>query len=146
MRNHIVLDVFGSQVSLQCGSYGHDGPPLRLTSFVSLALTAHGSTGRARPGSLPHSGVLPALRLPLEEDSDLALQLSYKDASWHDRALAERRRDRRRPAVTRPRAALQRSLPTRPWELDSSSPPAATSGSRLSQSHAGRASAGTTRR
>src|SRR6201997_3121542 len=42
MRNHIVLDVFGSQVSLQCGSYVHDEPPLRLTSHVSLALTAPG--------------------------------------------------------------------------------------------------------
>src|SRR5260370_6811070 len=40
MRDHIVLDVFGSQVSLECGSYGHDGPPLRLTSLASLALTA----------------------------------------------------------------------------------------------------------
>src|SRR5258706_15820792 len=39
MRDHIVLDVFGSQVSLECGSYGHDGPPLRLTSLASLALT-----------------------------------------------------------------------------------------------------------
>src|SRR2546430_9486527 len=101
MRNHIVLDVFGSQVSLQCGSYGHDGPPLRPTSFVSLALTSHGSRGREKPESLPHSGVLPALRLALEEDSDLALQLSDKDASSRDRALAERRRDRRRTAVTR---------------------------------------------
>src|SRR5882762_1136896 len=42
MRDHIVLDVFGSQVSLECGSYGHDGPPLRLTSLASLALTAPG--------------------------------------------------------------------------------------------------------
>src|SRR5260221_14710085 len=40
MRDHIVLDVFRSQVSLECGSYGHDGPPLRLTSLASLALTA----------------------------------------------------------------------------------------------------------
>src|SRR6266436_892604 len=42
MRDHIVLDVFRCQVSLQCGSYGHDGPPLRLTSLASLALTAPG--------------------------------------------------------------------------------------------------------
>src|SRR5258705_13995902 len=42
MRDHIVLDVFSSQVSLECGSYGHDGPPLRLTSLASLALTAPG--------------------------------------------------------------------------------------------------------
>src|SRR6266404_2626511 len=42
MRDHIVLDVFRSQVSLECGSYGHDGPPLRLTSPASLALTAPG--------------------------------------------------------------------------------------------------------
>src|SRR5258705_12272850 len=42
MRDHIVLDVFRSQVSLECGSYGHDGPPLRLTSLASLALTASG--------------------------------------------------------------------------------------------------------
>ena len=41
MRNHIVLDVF-SQVSLQCGSYGHDGPPLQLTSLVLSPLTAPG--------------------------------------------------------------------------------------------------------
>src|SRR5258708_31523071 len=40
MRDHIVLDVFRSEVSLKCGSYGHDGPPLRLTSLASLALTA----------------------------------------------------------------------------------------------------------
>src|SRR5258707_13341858 len=40
MRDHIVLDVFRSQVSLECGSYGHDGPPLRLTSLASLALAA----------------------------------------------------------------------------------------------------------
>src|SRR5712664_532170 len=42
MRDHIVLDVFRSQVSLEWGSYGHDGPPLRLTSPASLALTAPG--------------------------------------------------------------------------------------------------------
>ena len=41
MQDHIVLDVFRSQVSLECGSYGHDGPPLRLTSLASL-LTAPG--------------------------------------------------------------------------------------------------------
>src|SRR5260370_42019841 len=42
MRDHIVLDVFGSQVSLECGSYGHDEPTLRLTSLASLALAAPG--------------------------------------------------------------------------------------------------------
>jgi len=30
------------KLSLECGSYGHDGPPLRLTSLASLALTAPG--------------------------------------------------------------------------------------------------------
>src|ERR1700676_4136911 len=39
MRDHTVLDVFRSQVSLECGSYGHDRPPLQLTSLASLALT-----------------------------------------------------------------------------------------------------------
>jgi hypothetical protein len=52
MRNHIVLDVFGSQVSLQCGSYGHDGPPLRLTSLVSLTLTAPRDIDTAMADSL----------------------------------------------------------------------------------------------
>src|SRR6202011_2491782 len=42
MRDHNVLDVFRSQVSLECGSYGHHGPPLRLTTLASLALTAPG--------------------------------------------------------------------------------------------------------
>src|SRR6266849_1841982 len=42
MRDHTVLDVFRSQVSLECGSYGHDGPPVRLASLASLALTAPG--------------------------------------------------------------------------------------------------------
>jgi len=36
MRNHTVLDFFRSQVSLECGSYGHDGPPLRHTSLASV--------------------------------------------------------------------------------------------------------------
>jgi hypothetical protein len=42
VQDHIVLDVFRSQVSLECGSYGHDGPPLWLTGLASLALTAPG--------------------------------------------------------------------------------------------------------
>src|ERR1700732_2066763 len=41
MRDHFVLDVFRSQVSLECGSYRHDGPPQRLTSLAS-PLTAPG--------------------------------------------------------------------------------------------------------
>src|SRR5258705_12794920 len=40
MRDHIVLGVFRRQVALECGSYGHHGPPLRLASLASLALTA----------------------------------------------------------------------------------------------------------
>src|SRR6476660_2149223 len=46
MRDHIVLDVFGSQVSLECGSYGHDGPPLRLASLASLLATPWEERGR----------------------------------------------------------------------------------------------------
>src|SRR6267143_1314004 len=44
MRDHIVLDVFRSQVSIKyrwsVGAMDIDGPPLRLTSLASLALTA----------------------------------------------------------------------------------------------------------
>jgi hypothetical protein len=36
MRDHIVLDVFRSQVSLECGSYGHDGPPVQHASLASV--------------------------------------------------------------------------------------------------------------
>src|SRR5258705_12650059 len=46
MRDYIVLDVFGSQVSLECGSYGHDGPPLRLASLASLLATPWEERGR----------------------------------------------------------------------------------------------------
>src|SRR5215469_2229832 len=96
MRNHIVFDVFGSQVSLQCGSYGHDGLPLRLTSLASLALTSHGSRGREKPGNPPHSGDLSAGWTALVGDSDQAPPPSDRDARWHGRALAERRRARRK--------------------------------------------------
>src|SRR5450631_55378 len=40
MRDQIVLNIFRSQVLLECGSYRHDGPPLWLASLASLALTA----------------------------------------------------------------------------------------------------------
>src|SRR5689334_15923360 len=116
---------------------------LRLRARLA---TAHGSTGRGRPESPPHSDVLLAVGTLLAEDSDPAPRPSDKDASWHDRAQAERRRGRRRPAVIRWRAAPQQSAPTLPSELDLASPPAATSGLRLSPLHAGRASAETTRR
>src|SRR5258706_5620628 len=46
MRDYIVLDVFRSQVSLECGSYGHDGPPLRLASLASLLATPWEERGR----------------------------------------------------------------------------------------------------
>src|SRR5258706_6778105 len=46
MRDHIVFDVFGRQVSLECGSYGHDGPPLRLASLASLLATPWEEGGR----------------------------------------------------------------------------------------------------
>src|ERR1700682_6097545 len=100
--------------------------------------------GRERPENLPHSGVLSAGGVVLVEDSDLAPPPSDKDARWHDRAPAERQRDRRRMVANRSPAVPQQSAPTRPWQMDSSSPPAATSGLRLSQTHAGRASMETT--
>src|SRR5437879_1034983 len=112
---------------------------------LSRRASAHGSMGRARPGNLPHSGVLSAGGVVLAEDSDPAPPPSDKDARWHDRARAERPRDRRRTAANRSPAARRQSVPMRPWQLDSSSQPAAMSGLRLSQSHAGRASTETTR-
>src|SRR5258708_13708407 len=101
---------------------------------------SHGSRGRERPGSPPHSGVLSADGVVLVEDSDLARPPSDKDARWHDRAPAERQRDRRRTVANRSPAVPQQSSPTRPWQMDFSSRPAATAGLRLSQFHAGRAS------
>src|SRR5437762_14292088 len=106
------------------------GPQARITC-------AHGSTGREKPGNLPHSGVLSAGGVVVAEDSDPAQPPSDKDARWHDRAPAERSRDRRRTVANRSPAAPQQSAPTRPWQMDFSSQPAATSGLRLSQLHAG---------
>ena len=63
---------------------------------------------------------------------DPARPPSDKDARWHDRAPAERPRDRRRTAANRSPAAPQRSAPKRPWQMDFSSQPGATSGLRLS--------------
>jgi hypothetical protein len=59
-------------------------------SRSAVTARAHGSTGRERPGSLPHSGVLSAGGVVLAEGSDLAQPPSDKDARWHDRAPAER--------------------------------------------------------
>src|SRR5262245_27948098 len=134
-------DPSGAGRRLRC-----DGAARLDTSERAPLATAHGSTGRGRPGSPPHGDVLLAVGSLLAEDSDPAPRLSDKDASWHDRAQAERRRGRRRLAVTRLRAAAPQSAPRRPWELDLASPPAATSGPRLSPWRAGRASAETTRR
>src|ERR1700733_9079526 len=109
-------------------------------SRSAVTARARGSTGRERPGSLPHSGVLSAGGVVLVEDSDLVPPPSDKDARWNDRVPAERWRDRRRTVANRSPAAPQQSAPTRPWQMDFSSQPAATSELRLSHSHAGRAS------
>src|SRR5258706_4554266 len=102
--------------------------------------------GRERPENLPHSGDLSAGGAVLLGDSGQAPPPSDKDARWHDRAPAERQRDRRRTVANRSPAGPQQSGPTRPSELDSPSRPAATSGPRLSQTHAGRASTETRQR
>src|SRR5260221_10089675 len=60
-----------------------NGPPLRLTSLVSLALISHGSTGRDWPGNPPRSGVLSAGGVLPVEDWDPAPPLSGTDARWH---------------------------------------------------------------
>src|SRR5882757_10693950 len=82
---------------------------------------SHGSTGRERPGNPPHSDVLSAGGVVLVEDWGLAPPPSDKDARWHDRAPAERQRDRRRAVANRSPAVPQQSAPTRPWPMDFSS-------------------------
>ena len=113
-------------------------------SRSAVTARAHGSTGRERPGSLPHSGDLWARGVVLVEGWGQAPPPSDKDARWHDRAPAERHRDRRRAVANRSPAVPQQSAPTRPWQMDFSLRPAPTSELRLSQSHAGRASTETT--
>src|SRR5439155_5825268 len=108
--------------------------------------SARGSTGRDWPENPPRSGVLSAGGVLPVEGWDPARPLSGTDARWHDRAPAERRRDRRRAVSNRSPAVPRQSPPTRPWQPDSSSQPAATSGWRRLQWHADRASTETTRR
>src|SRR5580704_5367214 len=100
--------------------------------------------GRERQENLPHSGDLSAGGAVPVGDSGRAPPPSDKDARWHDRAPAERQRDRRRTVANRSPAAPQQSAPIRPSQAGSPSLPAATSGSRLSQTHDGRASKETT--
>src|ERR1700722_1119154 len=69
--------------------------------FVAAPASARGSTGRARPGSLPHSGDLSPGGALLVGDSGQAPPASDKDARWRDRALAERQRDRRTTVANR---------------------------------------------
>src|ERR1700730_6533246 len=114
-------------------------PPFRFNRN-GKGTSARGSTGRGRPGNLPHSGDLSAGGALLPGDSGQAPPPSDKDARWHDRAPAERQRDRRRVVENRSPAAPRQSAPKRPSQMDSPSRPAATSGLRLSQTHAGRAS------
>src|SRR3974390_2693451 len=80
-------------------------------AFRGCSASAHDSTGRARPGNPPHSDDLSAGGALLAEDSGQAPPPSGKDASWRDRAPAERRRDRRRMAVSPLPAIPQRSIP-----------------------------------
>src|SRR2546421_5865781 len=115
----------------------------RLSHFAATA-SARGSTGRERPGNLPHSGDLSAGGVVLVEDLGQAPPPSYRGAKWHDRAPAERRRDRRRAVAKRSPVAPQQSAPTSPWQMGSSLQPAAMSGLRQSPSYAGRASRETT--
>src|SRR5205807_704804 len=115
----------------------------RFSHFAATA-SARGSTGRERPGNLPHSGDLSAYGALLAGDSDLAPPPSDRDARWHDRAPAERQRDRRRTVANRSPAVPQQSAPIRPSATDSPPPPAATSGLHLSQTHGGQASTETT--
>src|SRR3982074_3059219 len=76
-------------------------------SHFAVTACPHGSRGRERPGNLPHSAVLSAGGVVLVEDSGLVPPPSDKDARWHDRAPAERQRDRRRPGANRSPAAPQ---------------------------------------
>ena len=114
------------------------GPPLRLASLASLALTAP-----REEISREICRIAVAFRragLSLWRNLDLARPPSENDARWHDRAPAERPRDRRRTAANRSPAGPQQSTPKRPWQMDFLSQPAATSGLRLSRSRADRAS------
>src|ERR1700722_11017104 len=114
-------------------------PPFRFNRN-GKGSSARDSTGIVRPGNLPHSGDLSAGEALLPGGSGQVPPPSDKDARWHDRAPAERQRDRRRVVANRSPAAPRQSAPKRPSQMDSPSRPAATSGLRLSQTHAGRAS------
>ena len=83
----------------------------RYLPLTAKRSSARDSTGRVRPGNLPHSGDLSAAGALLWGDSGQAPPPSDKDARWHDRAPAELQRDRRRAVANRSPAAPQRSAP-----------------------------------
>src|SRR5438874_2535759 len=102
-------------------------PPntVMVRPVVAALASVRGSTGRVRPGNPPHSGDLSVGGAVLPVDSGQARPPSDKDARWHDRAPAARRRDRRRTAANRSPAVPQQPDPIPPSELDFPLRPAA---------------------
>src|ERR1700694_2557382 len=68
--------------SLAASDWGFRAIPV----FPAATASARDSTGRVRPGNLPHNGDLSAGGALLVGDLGQAPPSSDKDARWHDRA------------------------------------------------------------